>query len=357
MESLPSYQEIKHHLPVLPPQSLFIEKSRQAVRAILNGIDPRLLIIVGPCSIHDRMSAIEFAKQLRQLADSVASQFLLIMRVYCEKPRTAFGWKGFLYDPLLDGSHAMHQGIEWTRQLLLELATLQVPAATEFLDPLTAYYYDDLITWGSIGARTASSQTHRQLASGLPMPIGFKNGIAGNISAAVNGVMTASHAHTYMRICDNGKPILAKTKGNPDVHIVLRGGESGPNYDPSSVSDALSRLEHGKLPLRLLIDCSHHNSGKKYECQPGVFQSVIHQIVEGNMNIRGLMLESHLQAGHQLLTPNLSQLQYGVSITDPCLDWQATAHLILRGAQHLRKNLVPIPNTSHSLMDAQTELV
>ena len=339
MESLPSYKEIKTHFPLLPTQHLFIKESRQIVRSILNGTDPRLLLIVGPCSIHDALSAKEFAKRLRQLAHHVASQFFLIMRVYCEKPRSASGWKGFLYDPLLDGSHAMHLGIEWTRQLLLELATMQIPAATEFLDPLTAFYYDDLITWGSIGARTSSSQIHRNLASGLSMPIGFKNGIAGNISAAVNGVMAASQPHTYMRICENGKPTLSRTAGNPDAHIVLRGGESGPNYDPSSVSQAIACLEHIKLPSRLLIDCSHHNSAKKHERQPGVFQSVIHQIVEGNTNIRGLMLESHLYAGNQVLTTNGTQLQYGISITDPCLDWQSTAHLVTWGAQHFQQQM------------------
>lgn len=335
MESLPPYKELKTHFPLLPSQYRFIEESRQTVRAILNGTDSRLLLIVGPCSIHDPFSAKEFAQRLQQLAHSVASQFFLVMRVYCEKPRTASGWKGFLYDPLLDGSDAMRLGIQWTRQLMLELAAMQVPAATEFLDPLTAFYYEDLITWGSIGARTASSQIHRNLASGLLMPIGFKNGVAGNVSAAVNGVMAASHPHTYMRICENGRPTISRTTGNIDAHIVLRGGESAPNYDPSSVSEALARLEHVKLPPRLLIDCAHHNSGKKYECQPAVFQSVIHQVVEGNMNIRGLMLESHLQAGHQELVDNPAQLKYGISITDPCLDWHSTSHLINWGAQCL----------------------
>jgi 3-deoxy-7-phosphoheptulonate synthase len=340
MESLPSYKEIKTRFPLQPSQRFFIEESRQIIRAILNGSDPRLLIIVGPCSIHDSLSAKDFANRLRQLAHTVASQFYLMMRVYCEKPRTASGWKGFLYDPLLDGSHAMHIGIEWTRQLLLELADMQIPAATEFLDPLTAYYYEDLMTWGCIGARTSSSQIHRQLASGLPMPVGFKNGVAGNVSAAVNGAMAASHPHTYMRICDNGKPTLSRTKGNPDVHIVLRGGESGPNYDPSSVSDALVRLEHVKLPPRLLIDCAHDNSAKQHDRQPGVFQSVIHQIVEGNTNIRGLMLESHLHGGNQMLIEDPSKLQYGVSITDACLDWHSTAHLISWGAQRLHQQLL-----------------
>ncbi len=337
MESLPSYKKLKSSFPLLPSQQVFIEESRQTVRAILNGTDSRLLLIVGPCSVHDILSSKEFATQLRQLATTVASQFFVIMRAYFEKPRTATGWKGFLYDPLLDGSHAIHLGIEWTRQLLLDLATLQVPVATEFLDPLTAFYYEDLITWGSIGARTSSSQTHRQLASGLSVPIGFKNGIAGNISAAVSGSLAASRPQTYMKICEQGFPVIARTAGNPDVHVVLRGGDSGPNYGPSFVSETLARLGHVQLPARLLIDCSHQNSGKRFDRQPGVFQSVIHQIAEGNTNIRGLMLESHLQAGNQLLSQDLSQLQYGLSITDACLDWSSTDHLIQWGAQYLHQ--------------------
>lgn len=337
MKSLPTYQELKTRFPLTPTQSFFISKSRQTTGAILNGTDPRLLLIVGPCSIHDRLSAKDFASQLRKLANAMSSQFFLIMRIYCEKPRTASGWKGFLYDPLLDGSHEIELGIEWTRQLLLELTNMQIPAATEFLDPLTAFYYDDLITWGSIGARTASSQIHRQLASGLSMPIGFKNGVAGNISAAVNGVLAASQPQTYVRLGENGKSVIGKTTGNPDAHIVLRGGESGPNYDSCSITDALARLEKLKLPSKLLIDCSHDNSGRKYDHQPEVFQSVIHQIAEGNTHIRGLMLESHLYAGQQRLKENSELLQYGVSITDACLDWQSTARLITWGAEYLQE--------------------
>lgn len=349
MKPLPSYKEIKTRFPLSSRQHLFIEESRQKIRAILNGTDPRLLLIVGPCSIHDPFSAKEFAAELQKLMQTVGSHFFLVMRVYCEKPRTISGWKGFLYDPLLDGSHRMELGIEWTRQLLLELATLQIPAATEFLDPLTSYYYEDLIAWGSIGARTASSQIHRQLASGLPMPVGFKNGIAGNLSAAVNGVLTAAHPHTYMRICENGKPVISQTSGNPDVHVVLRGGESGPNYDPSSVSDALSRLERVHQPPRLLVDCSHDNSNKKHERQAIVFQSVINQIAEGNPNIRGLMLESHLYAGQQMLTNHSAHLRYGVSITDPCLDWPSTMHLISWGTQYLKQQLSEQQTFCHSI--------
>lgn len=349
MELLPSYKELKTRFPLSSSQRLFIEESRETVKAILKGTDSRLLLIVGPCSIHDSLSAKEFAVQLSQLAQTVSSHFFLAMRVYCEKPRSACGWKGFLFDPLLDGSHAMSRGIEWTRQLMLELASLKVPVATEFLDPLTAFYYDDLVTWGSIGARTSSSQTHRQLASGLSMPIGFKNGVAGNISAAVNGVLSASQPHAYMRLCENGRPSLTRTLGNPATHIVLRGGESGPNYDPSFVSEALERLEHAHLPAHLLIDCSHHNSGKNPDCQLAVFQSVLHQVLEGNTSIRGLMLESHLYAGNQFLSKDPSQLRYGVSITDGCLDWHSTARLIEWGAEHLHQQwLTEAPEHAYS---------
>jgi 3-deoxy-7-phosphoheptulonate synthase len=335
MEFLSSYQSLKTRFPLSSSQHLFIDQSRQTVRHILNGQDPRLLLIVGPCSIHDSISAKEFAIQLKNLALAVSSQFFLVMRVYCEKPRTSFGWKGFLYDPLLNGSHQIQLGLDWSRQLLLELASLEIPTATEFLDPLTAFYLDDLITWGSIGARTSSSQTHRQLASGLAMPIGFKNGSAGSYSAAVNGVYAACQPHTYLGVHEEGQLRIVHTSGNPDAHVVLRGGETGPNYDSASIATVLQQLSQLQLPTRLLIDCSHQNSNKKFDCQPSVFQSVLAQIREGNTNIRGLMLESHLFSGSQLLGEDLSQLQYGVSITDGCLDWSTTSQLIQWGAKSI----------------------
>jgi 3-deoxy-7-phosphoheptulonate synthase len=334
MEVLPSYKELKCRFPLTDRQQGFIEQSRQMVRQILGGTDPRLLLIIGPCSIHDLSSAKEFATHLKKLSLEISPYFSLIMRVYCEKPRSSTGWKGFLYDPFLDGSHDIQQGIQWTRQLLLELADLQVPAATEFLDPLTAFYYDDLITWGSIGARTSSSQPHRQLASSLLMPIGIKNGVAGNLSAAVNGVSVASSPQTYLGLNLDGQLATIRTLGNQDTHIVLRGGDNGPNYDLSSVQEALRRLGVAQLPPRLLIDCSHQNSGKRYDKQPLVFQSILHQIVEGNSAIRGLLLESHLYEGNQPLL-NPSHLKYGISITDGCLDWYSTERLIKWGLGYL----------------------
>jgi 3-deoxy-7-phosphoheptulonate synthase len=338
MKLLPSYKELKSQFPLTPSQHAFIKQSRQATRAILNGTDPRLLLIIGPCSIHDIISAKEFATQLNRLATQLSSQFLILMRVYCEKPRTSSGWKGLLYDPFLDGSHDMLTGISWTRQLFLDLADLQLPAATEFLDPLTAFYYEDLITWGSIGARTSSSQTHRQLASGLNMPIGMKNGVAGTLSTAINGVISVNHSHIYMGLSQEAQPAIIQTAGNPDAHVVLRGSEYGPNFDPDSVDEALTRLKQHQLPQRLIIDCSHHNSGKNFEQQPYVFQSVFKQILEGNQSIRGLMLESHLKAGNQSLMTGPYSLKYGISITDGCLDWSSTEQLILWASQLLQEN-------------------
>ncbi|MBA2368758.1 MAG: 3-deoxy-7-phosphoheptulonate synthase [Candidatus Protochlamydia sp.] len=345
MPFLPTYQDLKNQPPLDPSIECFIHQNRQAIRAILNGSDPRLLLIAGPCSIHDTLSAKEFAYYLKSLSDSVQSRFLLVMRVYCEKPRTSTGWKGFLYDPLLDGSNDMLLGIKKTRELLCHLARMGIPAATEFLDPLTAFYYDDLISWGSIGARTSSSQTHRQFASGLQMPIGFKNGIAGNVSAAIEGVIAATQPHSYMGLNEHGRSVIIRTNGNPDAHIVLRGGEAQSNYDPSSISDAMNSLSFARLPIRLLVDCSHHNSEKKYENQPLVFQSVIKQIIEGNENIRGIMLESHLHAGNQALkTPG--DLLYGISITDSCLDWNSTRHLIQWGYKQLASSNITAPSCS-----------
>lgn len=334
MDVLPSYRELKNQLPITPMQRSFIEKNRLIVENILNGSDPRLLLIVGPCSIHNSAVAREFALQLKELAEIVSSQFFILMRAYCEKPRTKTGWKGFLYDPYLDGSNDIKTGIEWTRQLLLDLTDIGVPTATEFLDPLTAFYYDDLITWGSIGARTSSSQTHRQLASALKMPLGIKNGIAGNVSAAIDGVIAASHPHTFLGVNEDGVKSVIRSTGNLLAHVVLRGGESGPNYDPLSVSQTITKLVQSNLVPKLLIDCSHHNSNKQFYHQPTVFQSVLQQVIEGNTNIRGCMLESNLFSGNQALSLDPNQLEYGISITDSCLDWKTTRQLLIWGAQH-----------------------
>lgn len=334
---LPTYYELKEALKINSQQVDFILQSRETVKDILNGKDSRLLLIVGPCSIHDVSAAKEFAQKLKKLATEISDQFFVLMRVYCEKPRTINGWKGFLYDPFLDGSTQIQAGITQTRQLLLDLADSNVPAATEFLDPLTAYYYEDLITWGSIGARTSSSQTHRQLASSISIPIGIKNGIAGNISSAINGVMTASTPHTFIGIDKDGFKSIIRSLGNPDAHVVLRGGESGPNYDKQSIEETLASLDAAKLPLRLIVDCSHHNSNKTPLEQISVLKNVLLQIHEGNPFIRGMMLESHLFSGNQVLTEDPQQLQYGISITDPCLNWDLTASSVRWATNFLRE--------------------
>lgn len=337
MDPFPTSSAIKSEHPLTQKVSDFILKSRQTVHDILNGSDPRKLFIVGPCSIHELGSAIEFAKRLKKLSDKVSSQIFLVMRVYFEKPRTSLGWKGFLVDPCLNESYAVHSGIRWSRELLLTLADMQVPAATEFLDPLLSFYFDDLITWGSIGARTASSQVHRHLASHLSMPIGFKNGVAGNVSAAIDGVLAASHRHTFLHVNPEGVLELIQSRGNEGAHVVLRGGESGPNFDKASVSQLLSDLKKSKLPLRVLIDCAHHNSTKNNNEQSVVFQSVLNQILEGNEFIRGMMLESHLFEGNQPHPTQANGLKYGISITDPCLEWELTEHLVLSAAKQLQQ--------------------
>ena len=339
MTTLPTYQQIKDKLPSTSSQSNFVKEIRNQIRSILNSHSSQLLLIVGPCSIHNLDQALEYAEQINSLQQEVSNYFLLLMRTYFEKPRTTFGWKGFLYDPYLDSSHQMHEGIEKSRQLLLDLASMGVATATEFLDPLSAFYYEDLISWGSIGARTSSSQTHRQLASSLSMPVGFKNGVAGNISAAIQGVRAAAISQTYMGLDADGKTVIKHSRGNPDCHIVLRGGERGPNYDQASVAWSLKALQEQSLPARLIIDCSHHNSSKQHDRQPAIFHSILQQVIQGNPFIKGIMLESHLREGSQQLEGDPKTLKYGVSITDACLDWPATRRLILEGAERLKTEL------------------
>lgn len=325
---LPAPAELIKNLPIQLAQEHFISQARQEIKKILLGENPRLLLIVGPCSIHDLKAAKEFAQRLKELSEQISDIFYVVMRVYFEKPRTALGWKGLLYDPHLDGSNNITAGLKLTRQLLLDLACMEVPAAAEFLDPLSSCYFGDLISWGCIGARTASSQTHRQMASGLPMPVAFKNSTDGNLDIAINGIIAASEPHTFIGINELGCVSAIHTHGNPDTHIVLRGGESSANYDPQSLSLVADRLKKANLPLRLLIDCSHDNSRRKHEQQCVVFQSCIHQFLDGNKNIRGVILESHLFGGNQQLTANLADLRYAVSLTDPCLDWETTKELI-----------------------------
>lgn len=325
---LPSPQEIKRLFPLSSAARMYIHQSRETAKQIIRGEDQRKALIVGPCSIHDRKSAIEYAERFKELSKEVSRTSFMVMRVYVEKPRTSTGWKGLLYDPHLDGSHDIKTGLLWTRELLLALAERQVPCATEFVDPLAALYFDDLITWGFIGARTSSSQPHRQFASSLEMPVGFKNATDGNLETAIHGALSAKEPHVALHIDGDGKLCAIQSHGNPFAHIVLRGAYDFTNYDSSSVRHAAEKLKGTHLPQRLMIDCSHGNCQKQYEKQQEAFLSVIEQIEKGNDGILGLMLESHLESGNQPLKDDPSQLKYAVSITDPCLDWKTTEALI-----------------------------
>ncbi len=330
---LPSPEEIKSKYPCTGIQNNFIASSRKKIIDILNGSDTRLLLIVGPCSIHDCTAAREYAEKLKKLSTELENDFLIVMRTYFEKPRTSTGWKGLLYDPYLNQSCEIETGLSLSRQLLLDLADLELPAATEFLDPFTSLYYGDLISWGCVGARTTASQPHREIASGLPLPIGFKNSTDGNIDIAIHANLAAGMPQSYISLNDSGRPIARHTEGNPHCHIVLRGSEAGENYDPSSIELSLKKLESSGLPPRLLIDCSHDNSRRNPETQCIVFQSVLNQFIEGNSNIRGMLLESNLNGGSQPLSNSLT---YGISVTDPCLDWTSTENIIQWGSQRLK---------------------
>lgn len=336
IETLPSPAALRNELPASALQLEFIRETRAQISRILNGDDQRLLLVVGPCSIHDMASAKEYAVKLQDLQQRYANTFLIVMRAYFEKPRTGLGWKGLLYDPHLNGSNDMAFGLRHSRELLLYLADIKVPAATEFLDPAAPRFFGDLISWACIGARTVESQVHRQLASGLAMPVAFKNSTSGNIEAAVNGILSASCPHAFFGIDDTGSIAIMRTRGNPHSHLVLRGGEGKPNYDPASVSTILQQLKKAGLPQQIIIDCSHDNSCRKYEEQAVVFKSVIHQYQQGNTAIRGLLLESHLFAGSQHFSSDHSKLQYAVSLTDPCLDWNETEALVSWAAKLLQ---------------------
>ena len=309
------------------PTHGFVAAARKTAAAILKRTDPRLACIVGPCSIHDSAAALDYAKRLKELAPLLEPSLLIIMRVFCEKPRTRCGWKGMLYDPLLDGSSDIAEGIFRTRKLLFDLSELGIPCAAEFLDPLAAPYYEDLITWGFIGARTSASQPHRQMASGLDLPIGFKNTIFGEMDPAINGILAAREPHSYLGINKEGKAAALRSQGNPLAHLVLRGSEEGPNFDEQSVKKVLARLERHSLNTGLLIDCSHGNSGKDPQRQKIALASTLQQSRQGVREIAGFMIESHLHGGRQ----SQNHL-YGVSITDACIGWEETEELLLQFA-------------------------
>ena len=302
--------------------------ARTAIENIGNGTDPRMVMLVGPCSIHDEKAGIEYAKRLVVLAEAVKDSILVVMRVYFEKPRTTVGWKGLINDPNLDGTFDMQTGLKRARAFLIEVGNLGLPAGTEFLDPFTPQYLADLVSWGAIGARTTESQTHRQMASGLSMPIGFKNGTGGSCQIAVDAMMAARSPHAFLGIDLEGRAAVINTTGNKAQHLILRGGSSGPNYDEDSVASASALLKIAGLRPNVVIDCSHANSNKDHRRQPIVFRETVRQRTEGNAGVIGLMLESHINEGNQPMG-NLADLKYGVSITDACINWESTEELLL----------------------------
>jgi len=320
---------LREEIPVSGSATEFVDASRRSVEAVLDAVDPRMFLVVGPCSVHDPAGALDYANKLKRLSDEVADAILILMRVYFEKPRTVVGWKGLINDPDLDGSYQINKGLRLARRLLADLAEIGMPAATEFLDTTLGQFYADLVSWGAIGARTAESQVHRELASGLSMPVGIKNRTDGNVQVAVDAILAARARHLFPSLTKEGSPAILETRGNPYCHVVLRGGtETGPNYAAPAVELALRRLAAADLPEIVMIDCSHGNSEKDPRKQVDVVSSVIDQLREGQRGIRALMLESHLVAGRQEITDR--PLVYGQSVTDACLGFDQTAELIRR---------------------------
>ena len=334
--ALPSPNEVKAQLPETDAAAAAVVSARQSIQKILLGEDPRMLIIVGPCSIHDQKAALEYARKLNELRKQVESTMLVVMRVYFEKPRTTTGWKGLVYDPYLNDTFEMAEGLRIARRLLLAINEMGLPCATEFLDPFVPQYLADLISWAAIGARTTESQTHRQMASGLSMPVGYKNSTTGDLQVAINAMLSARAPHAFLGIDGQGRVCSVHTTGNRQGHVILRGGEKLTNFDPQAVTDASARLEKAKLPPGLMVDCSHANSGKKHTGQNIVWRSVIQQRVAGNRHLVGMMLESNLSPGRQDIPADLSKLCYGVSVTDECIGWDETAQLLLDAHRQLK---------------------
>jgi 3-deoxy-7-phosphoheptulonate synthase len=333
---------LREQLPLTERAAQTVLKGREAIRRVLDGRDERLLVIVGPCSIHDETAALEYADRLADLARRVEETLLVVMRVYFEKPRTTVGWKGLINDPHLDDSFDMQTGLRIARRLLVAINEKGVPAATELLEPITPQYLADLIAWTAIGARTTESPTHRQMASGLSMPVGFKNGTDGDCQTAIDALISARAPHAFLGIDAEGRTCVVQTRGNPWGHLILRGGRGGPNHSPEQLADAVARLNAANLPARVMIDCSHANSNKNPAEQGRVFRSVLKRTLEEpppERHLLGLMLESHLFPGNQPLTSNRAALRYGVSITDGCIGWDETESLLLQAHQEWRAHL------------------
>jgi len=326
--ALPSPAALLAELPKSEAQAEFVTRTRQDIHRVIFTDDRRFLLIVGPCSIHDVDAGRDYARRLTALAREVSDRVLIVMRVYFEKPRTTVGWKGLVMDPHLDGSHDIAAGLRLARTFLRDVLDLGLPTATELLDPITPQYIADLICWSAIGARTAESQTHRQMASGLSMPLGFKNGTDGSIATAINAIKAAGQPHTFLGINVDGSASAIVTRGNPACHVVLRGGATGPNYSPAHIAQTESLLAKAGLVRSILVDCSHDNSAKQPERQPEVMRELLTQITAGNASIMGAMIESNLEAGSQPFPQPKDKLRYGVSITDGCIDWPTTEKLV-----------------------------
>ena len=321
--------ELVTDLPASPNVESIVAAGQNHVRQVLNGADSRFMVIVGPCSIHDGEAALEYAERLYRCSRELTDRLLVIMRVYFEKPRTTTGWKGLIYDPYLDNSFDIEAGLRQARRLLLSLAEMGIHAGTEFLDPIVPQYLADLVSWATIGARTTESQTHRQMASGLRMPVGFKNGTDGNVQVAIDAVVSARSPHGFMGLDADGRTAIIRTAGNPDSHLVLRGGNNGPNFNQATVEKAQKQLGEAGLRPHLLVDCSHGNSNKEHRNQSRTLRDVVNQRMKGNKHIAGIMLESNLNPGNQRLEGGSYRLRYGVSITDACIGWDETEELLI----------------------------
>ena len=339
-DPMPSPEETHARLPLSPKAAQTVMRGRDALRNILERQDHRLFVVVGPCSIHDPVAGLDYARRLKALSDEVDDTLCLVMRVYFEKPRTTTGWKGYINDPDMDDSFHVDQGMEKARQFLLDIAEIGLPAGTEALDPISPQYLGDLIAWTAIGARTTESQTHREMSSGLSTPVGFKNGTNGDIGIAINAIVSASHPHSFLGINDQGRTAIVRTRGNRHGHVVLRGGDGRPNYDTASLLMAEQALSKAQLPANIVVDCSHANSYKKPELQPLVMADVVNQIRLGNQSLIGVMIESNLVAGNQPIPSDLTQLKYGCSVTDACVDW-ATTETMIRDSATLLRDVLP----------------
>jgi 3-deoxy-7-phosphoheptulonate synthase len=339
-DPMPTPEDLHGRLPLSGEAASVVTQGREALRNILDRKDPRMFIVVGPCSIHDPIAGLDYARRLKALQAEVGDTLLLVMRVYFEKPRTTTGWKGYINDPDMDDSFHVDRGMENARRFLLDVAELGLPTATEALDPISPQFLGDLIAWTAIGARTTESQTHREMSSGLSTPVGFKNGTDGDIGIAINAILSASHPHSFLGLNSQGRVAIVRTSGNPYGHVVLRGGDGRPNYDTVSVAMAEQALAKAKLPANIVIDCSHANSYKNPDLQPLVMADVVNQIRFGNQSLVGVMVESNIVAGKQPIPDDLSQLTYGCSVTDGCVGWDTTEKMIRDAAAALR-NVLP----------------